>query len=284
LILMKLGFHVSIEGGLHRAVGRALEVGCTTFQMFTRSPRMWKHRELRVEEIQAFRANLEESGISPVFGHMPYLPNLASPRDDIYGKSVESLKVEAERCRLLGVPYLVTHLGSSLGAGHEAGSLRVAEALRQVAEDGGNPVILLENTSGKRNEVGSTFPEISGIMALAGWEGLGVCLDVCHAYARGYNVRTAEGLNDALMEMDRVIGLDRLRLVHLNDSVGALGSRIDRHEHIGLGAIGEDGFRNILRSRLRDKPMIMETPVNDRRTDEGNMQKARELADLHVNQ
>lgn len=281
---MKLGFHVSIEGGLYRAVDRGLEVGCTTFQMFTRSPRMWKHRELRDEEIQSFRSRLEESGISPVFGHMPYLPNLASPREDVYRKSVESLRVEAERCRLLGVPYLVTHLGSSLGTGYRAGSLRVAQALREATEAGGGPMILLENTSGKRNEVGSTFQEIRDIMELAGWASLGVCLDVCHAYARGYNVRTVEGLNDALGELDHVIGLRNLRLVHLNDSVGELGSRIDRHEHIGLGAIGEEGFRNILRSRLREKPMVMETPVDDRRADDANMQKAVELADLHVHQ
>jgi deoxyribonuclease-4 len=281
---MKLGFHVSIEGGLYRAVDRALEVGCTTFQIFTRSPRMWIHRELRDEEIHGFRSRLEESGISPVFGHMPYLPNLASPREDVYRKSVESLRVEVERCRLLSVPYLVTHLGSSLGTGYRAGSLRVAQALREVTEVGGDPMILLENTSGKRNEVGSTFQEIRDIMELANWVGLGFCLDLCHAYARGYNIRTAEGLNDAIGGLDHVIGLRNLHLIHLNDSVGELGSRIDRHEHIGMGAIGEEGFRNILRSKLREKPMVMETPVDDRRADDANMQKAIELADLHVHQ
>jgi len=281
---MKLGFHVSIEGGLDRAVDRAKVLGCTTFQLFTRNPRTWKHRGLTDEAIKAFRSRLEESSINPVFGHMPYLPNLASPRDEVYSKSVESLRVEAERCRLLGVPYLVTHLGSSLGSGYKAGSLRVAQALREVAGTGGGPMILLENTSGKRNDVGSTFQEICEIMELAGWEGLGVCLDVCHAYARGYNLRTAEGLNDALAELNQAIGLNKLRLVHLNDSVGALGSGTDRHEHIGLGAIGEDGFRNILGSMLREKPMVMETPVDERRSDEENMQKALELADLHVHQ
>ena len=281
---MRLGFHVSIEGGLYRAVDRAMEVGCTTFQMFTRSPRMWKHRELRDEEIQAFRSRLEESGISPVYGHMPYLPNLASPRDDVYRKSVESLRVEAERCKLLGVQYLVTHLGSSLGTGYEAGSQRVVQALNDVAEVSGGPMILLENTSGKRNEVGSTFQEIRGIMDGADKLGLGVCLDICHAYARGYDVKTRNGLEATLRDFDHVIGLKNLHLVHLNDSLGVLGSRIDRHEHIGMGTIGEEGFRNILRSRLSEKPIVMETPVDDRRTDEANMQKAIELADLHVHQ
>jgi deoxyribonuclease-4 len=281
---MKLGFHVSIEGGLYRAVDRALKMKCATFQIFTRSPRMWKHRALKDEEMQGFRSKLEESGISPVFVHMPYLPNLASPKEDVYRKSVESLRVEAERCRLLGVPFLVTHLGSSLGTGYRAGSLRVAQALRDVTEAGVGPMILLENTSGKRNDVGSTFQEIRDIMEMAGWVGLGVCLDVCHAYTRGYDLRTAEGLNDALGELDHVVGLRNLRLVHLNDSVGELGSRIDRHEHIGMGAIGEEGFRNILRSRLREKPMVMETPVDDRREDDANMQKVIELADLHVHQ
>jgi len=281
---MKLGFHVSIEGGLYRAVDRALKMKCTTFQIFTRSPRMWKYRALKGEEIQRFRSELEESGICPVFAHMPYLPNLASPKEDVYKKSVECRRVESERCRLLGVPFLVTHLGSSLGAGYRAGSLRVAQALREVTEPGGSPMILLENTSGKRNEVGSTFQEIRDIMELAGWAGLGVCLDVCHAYARGYDLRTAGGLNDTLGELEQVIGLKNLYIVHLNDSAGELGSRVDRHEHIGLGAIGEEGFRNILGSRLREKPMVMETPVDDRRDDDANMQKAIELADLHVHQ
>ncbi len=281
---MRLGFHVSIEGGLDRAVDRALGLGCATFQMFTRSPRMWKRSDIDEEAASRFRSRLRESGIGPVFVHIPYLPNLASPREDVYVKSVESLVAEAGRCRLLGIPYLVTHLGSSLGTGYEEGSQRVVQALNEAAEVRGGPTILLENTSGKRNEVGSTFQEIRDIIGGAGKMGLGVCLDICHAYARGYDVKTKNGLEATLREFDHLIGLRNLRLVHLNDSVGELGSRIDRHEHIGLGTIGEEGFRNILRSRLGEKPMVMETPVDNRRTDEANMQKAIELADLHVHQ
>jgi len=281
---MRMGFHVSIEGGLDKAVDRALELGCATFQMFTRSPRMWRHSGIDEDAASRFRSRLRESRIGPVFVHMPYLPNLASPKEDVYVKSVESLRVEAGRCRLLGVPYLVTHLGSSLGSGYEAGSQRFVQALKEVAEVSGGPMILLENTSGKRNEVGSTFQEIRVIMDGAGKMGLGVCLDICHAYARGYDVKTRNGLEATLREFDHVIGLKNLHLVHLNDSVGKLGSRIDRHEHIGMGAIGEKGFRNILGSRLREKPMVMETPVDDRRDDDANMQKAIELADLHVHQ
>ncbi|OGD44351.1 endonuclease [Candidatus Bathyarchaeota archaeon RBG_16_57_9] len=281
-MLMRLGFHVSIEGGLDRAVDRALGLGCTTFQFFTRSPRMWKHADIDEETASVFRSKLQSSGIRPVFAHIPYLPNLASPREDIYAKSVEFLIVEAGRCRFLGVPYLVTHLGSSLGTGYEAGSLRVVQALREAVNVKAGPTILLENTSGKRNDLGSTFQEMGDIMERVGNLRLGVCMDICHAFARGYDARTEDGLKATLRDFDEVIGLDRLHLIHLNDSMGELGSRIDRHEHIGLGAIGEEGFANILKSELAEKPLIMETPVDERRTDAGNMRKVLELADLHV--
>jgi len=277
---MKLGFHVSIEGGLDRAIDRARELQCSTFQLFTRSPRMWKYREIGDEEAEAFKFKLKASGIGPVFSHMPYLPNLSSPREEVYHKSVESLMVETERCRLLDIPYLVTHLGSTLGAGHKAGLKRISDAFSRIEH--GSPMILLENTSGKRNEVGSTFSELREIMDTVEGPSLGVCLDTCHAYARGYDLKTEEGVEATIDEFDGIIGLGNLRLVHLNDSKGAQGSRIDRHEHIGLGEIGERGFSNVLGSRLRETPLIMETPVDGRRSDVENMIKVLELAGLHV--
>jgi len=277
---MKIGFHVSIEGSIDRAVDRAIRLGCSTFQIFTRSPRMWKHRKLGEAEVQAFKSKLRDSGICPVFSHMPYLPNLSSPKDDVFNRSVETLVVEAARCRLLDVPYLVTHLGSTLGSGYKAGVERIVQAFSHLDSD--DPMILVENTSGKRNEVGSTFRELRDIMDLAEDLRLGVCLDTCHAYARGYNLRSEEGVEATIDEFEENIGMRNLRLVHLNDSKGSLGSRIDRHEHIGLGEIGEDGFRNILRSKLREAPLVMETPVDERRSDDENMMKVRQLAGLHV--
>jgi len=282
---MKLGFHVSIRGSVDRAVDRADVVGCTTFQIFTQSPRMWRHRELREEEVKRFKERLRETGIDPVFSHMPYLPNLSTPNPVNYRKSVDTLMAEIRKCNRLGIRYLVTHLGSHLGSGPERGIERIVEALNRVnAVFDEIPTILLENTSGKTNEVGSTFREISRIVERAESDRVGVCLDTCHAYARGYNIATRQGLSEALDELDSHAGLDRLHLVHLNDARDPLGSRRDRHEHIGLGYIGEEGFRVILNSVLREVPMVMETPMDERRADGDNMRKVWELAGLEVDE
>jgi len=282
---MKLGFHVSIRDGVDRAVDRADVIGCTTFQIFTQSPRMWKHRELRTEEIKRFKDRLRETGIDPVFSHIPYLPNLSTPNPVNYRKSVDTLIAEIRKCNQLGIRYLVTHLGSHLGSGPERGIERIVKALNHVnAVFDETPIILLENTSGKTNEVGSTFKEISQIIERAESDKVGVCLDTCHAYTRGYNIATRQGLSEALDELDSHSGLDRLHLVHLNDARDPLGSKLDRHEHIGLGNIGEEGFKVILNSLLRELPMVMETPMDERRTDVDNMRKAKELAGLEVNE
>jgi len=280
---MKLGFHVSIQDGVDRAVDRADAIGCTTFQIFTQSPRMWRHRELREEEIKRFKYRLQETGIDPVFSHMPYLPNLSTPDPGNYRKSVETLTAEVGKCNQLRVRYLVTHLGSHLGSGTERGIERIVEALNHAnAVFDETPIILLENTSGKTNEVGSTFNEISRIIEKVESDRVGVCLDTCHAYTRGYDIATQRGLAEALDELDSHVGLERLHLVHLNDARDTLGSRLDRHEHIGLGKIGEEGFMVILNSVLREVPMVMETPMDERRTDVDNMRKAMELAGLEV--
>lgn len=282
---VKLGFHVSIQGGVDRAVDRADAIGCATFQIFTQSPRMWKHRELREEEVERFKDRRRETGIDPVFSHTPYLPNLSTPDPVNYRKSVETLKAEIGKCNRLGIRYLVTHLGSHLGSGPERGIERVVEALNHVnAEFDETPILLLENTSGKTNEVGSTFQEIGSIIERAESDRVGLCMDTCHAYTRGYDIATRRGLSDALEELDSHVGLDRLHLVHLNDARDPLGSRLDRHEHIGLGNIGEEGFRVILGSVLREVPMVMETPMDERRADVGNMRKAMELAGLDVDE
>ena len=275
---MKIGCHVSIADSIDRAVDRAAEIGCNTFQIFTRNPRMWKRKTLTDEEVDAFQHKIKQTGINPVFSHMPYLPNLSSSKPELYQKSVETLRVELERCNRLKIPYVVTHLGSHLGKGTETGKAQIINAIETATEDLAQyPTILLEHTSGKKNEVGSTFTEIGDIIDNVSIEKIGVCFDTCHAYARGYDITTETGLQETISEINSAIGFERIKVVHLNDSKGELGSRLDRHNHIGLGYIGEKGFLNFLGSDFKEKPLILETPVDDFRSDVDNLEKAREL-------
>jgi deoxyribonuclease-4 len=277
---VKLGFHVSISGSIDQSFDRAQTLGCTSFQIFTRNPRTWKSKLLNPDEISAFRQKHWESGISPVFSHMPYLPNLASPSHTIYQKSVDALIEEIERCDVLGIRYIVTHIGSHVGSGKESGRLRLIQALGQAADEG-DPMILLENDSGSGGHMGSNFGYIANLLNDLGSEKLGFCLDTCHTFAAGYNIATEDGLAQTLREIKGTIGFNRLKLIHLNDSVGELGSGVDHHDHIGLGKIGEDGFRRILRSQLAKRPMIMETPIDSRRSNAENMSEVRKLAGLN---
>ncbi|MEM2905125.1 MAG: deoxyribonuclease IV [Candidatus Bathyarchaeia archaeon] len=275
-----MGFHVSIADRLDKAVDRAVERGCNTFQVFTRNPRGWAISPLDEGEAQAFTAKVEAQDMRPVFAHMPYLTNLASPREDIYRLSRGSLKAELQRCQKLQIPYIVTHLGSHLGAGMEEGVKRITAALNEaLAQSGGEVTVLLENTAGTQHSMGTRFEEIQRILENAERRDLvGVCLDISHAFAGGYEFRTERGLNRTLHAFDSVIGLERLRLIHANDSRAGLGSRIDRHEHIGMGYIGEQGFKTILRSRLSEHPMILETPIDQRRDDRADLERLKELA------
>ena len=278
---LKIGFHVSIIGRIDEAVDRAVEIGCNTFQLFTRNPRSWKAEELKPDEIRDFIEKVERYDMQPVFAHMPYLVNLASPRPKIYMLSKKTLKTELERCGILKIPYLVTHLGSHLGAGRERGLKRIIQAINEAYDSTSSEVmLLLENTAGMRNSIGSTFEEIKYIIDnLKSPDLVGVCFDTAHAYAAGYDLRTRRAVEETIHKLDRIIGFERLKLVHLNDSRGGLGSHIDRHEHIGLGNIGEDGFRAILKSRLGRLPLILETPIDERRSDVENLLKVLELAE-----
>lgn len=277
---MKIGLHLSIAGSIDRAVDRALLLGCNTFQIFTRNPRQWRARELTAEETEAFVEKVKKSDVKPVFSHMPYLPNLASPRDDVYSKSVEALTLELERGSRLKIPYLVTHLGSHLGAGVEAGTDRIVDAIdRSLGASDGRVMLLLENSAGTKHSMGGSFEGIADILRrLAHPECVGLCLDTCHAFAAGYDLRTRTAVEGTLRKIDETIGFEKLHLVHLNDSRGDLNSHIDRHEHIGLGKIGEKGFRNILKSRLSRLPLILETPQDETRRDIDNLGKVIELA------
>ncbi|RLI03081.1 endonuclease [Candidatus Bathyarchaeota archaeon] len=275
---MKIGCHVSIADSIDRAVDRASEIGCNTFQIFTRSPRMWKARELSEEEVTAFKEKIGKTEISPAVSHMPYLPNLSSSNPKPYKRSIDTLRLELERCNMLGIPYLVTHLGSHLGKGKVKGQKQIVNAINTAVSGlDKHPMILLENTSGKTNETGSTFIEIGEIIEKVSTDHVGVCFDTCHAYARGYDITNPKGLLDTINEIESNIGMDKIKVVHLNDSKGELGSRMDRHNHIREGNIGEKGFLNFLSSSFKEKPLILETPVDDFRSDKDNVEKAKAL-------
>ena len=212
---------------------------------------------------------------------MPYLPNLASPKPEVYEKSVATLTAELDRCGQVGIPYLVTHLGHHLGDGMAGGRSRVITAINTALESSGADVmLLLENTAGEKNSVGSSFEHIRGIMdGLTDTKRIGVCFDTCHAFAAGYELRTVEGIEETLGQFDEQVGLKNLKVIHLNDTKGEKGSALDRHEHIGMGCIGEDGFRRILHHKVFSSlPLICETPVDERRDDRGNIQAVRDLA------
>ncbi|MFA5397133.1 MAG: deoxyribonuclease IV [Methanogenium sp.] len=279
--MITIGCHVSIAGSLALAVSRAQERTCTTFQIFTSNPRGWKAKPLTEEEAQAFRQAVTESGIAPVVAHMPYLPNPATPRADMWDKTVATIEREVERCLILGIPYLVTHLGSSLGSDADEARERTITAIGRGADAAeGKVTMLLENTAGTQNSIGTTFQEIATIMEGVGRQGsVGVCFDTCHGFAAGYDLKTNEATDAVFRDFDTIIGLSHLKLIHLNDTITELGGRRDRHEHIGLGTIGLEGIQSVVtHPKLRDIPFICETPVDDRRDDYGNIACVRKLA------
>ena len=279
--MVTVGVHVSIAGSIDRAVSRAVERGCDTFQIFSRNPRGWKFQPLTDESAGDFIHAMKTAGIRSAVVHMPYLPNFASEKEEIYKRSIESLSVELSRCAKLEVPYLVTHLGHHGPSGKEEGRKRVAFAINTALEDADDGVFLvLENTAGEKNSVGSDLQDIRAIIdQIDDQKRIRVCFDTCHAFSAGYDLRSAEAVGAAFDTFHDLIGLERLSIIHLNDTKGELGSGLDRHEHIGLGKIGEEGISAILHHpRLRHLPFIMETPEDDRRDDIGNIAKVREIA------
>jgi deoxyribonuclease-4 len=277
---MLLGAHVSISGAIHMSVDRAVELGCTTFQIFTRNPRGWTYTKLKKAEVDEFRRKFEAAGFRVAMAHMPYLPNIASPKKDIYEKSVRSLVAELERCGALGLELLVVHVGSHLGAGLEKGVEQVANAVKRAVEAVDNQVkVLLENMAGQRNSCGSRFEDIAEILSrVKNADRVGVCLDTCHLLAAGYDTRSEEAVEATISRFDKVVGLNRLWAVHLNDSRGGLGSGLDRHEHIGMGNIGENGFKAFINHpAIRDKPMVIETPEDERGNYATDLAKLRKL-------
>jgi deoxyribonuclease-4 len=258
--------HVSISGSLDLAFDRALEIGATTFQIFTRNPNQWKFKPIPKESAEAFREKRRRSGFKEIVAHMPYLPNLASSDHMIQKESRASLDEEVLRCDSLGISYLVVHLGSHMGAGTMQGVRNISRAVNEaLARSSGNTMVLLENMAGQKNSVGSRFEEIKLILDMVkSGKRVGVCFDTCHAFASGFGLTGRESVNETMSLFDSCIGYDRLKVVHLNDSKGELGSNLDRHEDIGRGKIGSRGMKAILGYRgMTERPLILETPFED---------------------
>ena len=278
---MKIGLHVSISGSIDMAVDNAIERECTAFQIFTRNPRSWFAKDLSLDEAKKFKDKLAVSKIDrmAICAHMPYLPNLSSPEDEGYQKSIKSMIKEIERCDKLGIPYLVTHLGSHKGSGEENGIRRLTDALNKVAETRADVIILLENTAGQKNSVGSDFKQLAEIFSKCKPEKkFGVCLDTCHAFVAGYDLRTKESVKETIKEFNDTVGIKNLKILHLNDSKGELNSNRDRHDHIGLGEIGKEGLGEIIKIMNKNNiPIVLETPIDDIRDDFHNIEEAKSL-------
>ena len=279
---MQIGCHVSISGSIDKSVDNAVERKCSAFQIFTRNPRGWHAKELTNEDIDNFKLKLKSSKIDRLAtcAHMPYLPNLATPKDEGFEKSVKTLVGEVERCAQLGIPYLVTHLGSHLGTGEEAGIKRLVEGLTKAGKTKNDVMILLENTAGQKNSVGSDFKQLGEIFKqLKPAKKFGVCLDTCHAFVAGYDLKTEENVKKTFAEFDKHVGIDHLKILHLNDARGELGCNLDRHYHLGLGGIGEKGIKSVIKFANNKKiPIILETPIDDDRDDFENVRIAKEFA------
>ena len=259
-----LGAHVPTAGGLHNAPAHARDIGATAIQVFTRSQRQWAARPLGSDEALSFRQAMEGSGVRSVMSHASYLINLASPDPVLSERGREAFRVEMTRCHELGIPLLVFHPGAHLGAGEEAGVRAVAKSLDFVlaACRGARVMPAIELTAGQGSCVGHRFEHLAEMLSrVKSPERVGVCLDTCHLYAAGYDIATPRGYEKTLAEFDRVVGLDTLRAMHLNDSRKPLGSRVDRHAPIGEGFLGLRTFRRLLADpRLRDVPKVLETP------------------------
>ena len=276
---VRVGFHVSIAGGISNSVNNAKKLGCSAFQIFSRNPRGWTAKPLPTDEVRSFKNRLCASGIEKksVIVHMPYLPNLSGPPGELYERSVKILTEELERCKLLGICYLVIHLGSHMGRGSTSGINQLVNALRTAivcSKSKKEVVVLLENNVGRKNSVGGTLEELRLILdRLDSSKQFGVCIDTCHLFASGYDLRTKQDVNIIVEKIKAIVGLKELKIIHLNDSKGGLGSNLDRHEHIGLGSIGVEGISAFLNHQaIQSLPIIMETPIDATRGDEQNLQ------------
>ncbi|MDO9041633.1 MAG: deoxyribonuclease IV [Desulfocapsaceae bacterium] len=279
-----LGAHESVAGGLHLAFDRLHQVGGEALQIFTRNQRQWHPQPLTQEEIDLFQTARQQNNnppvgrslsvhgaidtwaSMPVASHASYLINLASGKQELVEKSIAAFGAEIHRCEQLGIPFVIIHPGSHGGDGVEEGVARFTRALDLALEETGAGVtVLLETTAGQGTSLGSRFEELAFVLEHSGYpQRLGVCVDTCHIFAAGYDIGTRPAYTQTMAEFDRLVGIERIKFFHLNDSKQQLASRVDRHEHIGQGAIGLDGFRSLLNDpRFTDHPMTLETPKGD---------------------
>ncbi|MGH8003617.1 MAG: deoxyribonuclease IV [Limisphaerales bacterium] len=277
-----LGAHMSIAGGVFNAFFHGKSVGCNTIQIFVKSNNQWRAKPLSDEEVEKHHQLQKETGINPVVAHDSYLINAASQDKVLYAKSREALKIELERCQVLKIPYLVMHPGSHVGAGEKVGLVTIARALNEIFDelDDKGTKIALETTAGQGSNLGYKFEHLADIMGQVKQQNrMAVCLDTCHVFAAGYDLRTADGYKTVMAEFDRIVGLKHLAAIHCNDSKKGFGSRVDRHEHIGKGELGKEAFGFFLNdSRLEQVPKILETPKGpDYAEDKMNLKVLRSL-------
>ena len=264
-----LGAHIPITGGVFRAPEKGRALTCDCMQIFSKNQMQWKAKPLSDEDARRFRAGVKEHGIIETVIHDSYLINLASPDDALLKKSRDAFLEEMVRARKLGVRYLIFHPGAHVGSGERAGISTIAESINWAhAEFESSDVgLLFEITAGQGTVLGHSFEQLAAMIdQLDEPSDAGICFDTCHAYAAGYDVRTAKGYERTMEQLDGSLGLDKLKALHLNDCKGNLGSRMDRHEEIGKGRIGVDGFANVMNDdRLDGLPMVLETPLGEER-------------------
>ena len=264
---LDFGTHASASGGVHKALQRAVDVGATSCQIFSKNERQWIAKPLDPGAVESFHLERARTGIEQMVIHDSYLINLASPKDDIHAKSMNAFTDELERAQLLNVRYLVTHPGAHTGSGVDAGIARFAESLNRIfdALPDNQTITCLETTAGQGTTLGRSFEELAAIIdRVEDKERVGVCFDTCHTFAAGYNLQTEHGTRQVIDEFDRVVGLHKLHVLHLNDSKQPFGSFKDRHEQIGQGEIGFDAFRALVNDvRLSGLPAILETEKDD---------------------
>ena len=260
-----LGAHVSISGGVYKAPARGKEIGCDSIQIFTKNQRQWTAPPLSLKDAELFKEEMKKNAIQVAIGHSSYLINIGSPKDELRKKSIDSLVIELKRSEKLGLRALVFHPGSHLGIGETDGLKLIAESLNTVLSRVTlrNTMVLLETTAGQGTNLGYKFEHLADIIDMIEIQKnmVGVCFDTCHAFSAGYDIRTVDAYNKTMDLFDEIIGFDKLKAFHLNDSKFDLGSRKDRHEHIGKGFIGLEGFKAIVNDRrFKTLPMVLETP------------------------
>ncbi|MDP3730233.1 MAG: deoxyribonuclease IV [Candidatus Omnitrophota bacterium] len=280
MIERRIGVHVSIAGKIWESLERAKALDCNAMQIFSRNPRLWQASEFDQSDIEHFKRLKVDYDIAPVAVHIPYIINLASPVAGLYKKSIVAYIEDMARADTLGVEYFVTHLGSHVGSGEDKGIKRFSDALNQIINKAKpKTMILLENTAGSGSWIGYKFEHIKRMIdELDQPENVGVCLDTAHTFEAGYDIKSKGGLDKTLKKFDKLVGLEKIKVVHFNDSLSELGSHVDRHQHIGKGNIGLAAMKRIINHPgLKDAAFIMETPKESDKDDKRNLATVRKL-------